>query len=99
MDFLGTVAQVLGDAVNGVLQVIADFINLIIEIVPNPDPFPELIANLNGTTAANMSFGWYWLDAFVGVEFGSMVIGIWGTLMIASSVFAVIYWVVKAIKP
>lgn len=99
MDPLQTVVQVLGSAVGGVLQVLADFINLIIEILPNPDPFPQMIEDMSVDTAANLGFARYWLDAFAGIEATSMMLGIWATLMIASAVFAVIYWVVKAIKP
>lgn len=99
MDFLGTVAQALGAAVNGVLQVITDFINLIINVVPNPDPFPEMIDNLPEQSAVDMGFVWYWLDAAVGVETTSTILGVWAALMIGASVFAVIYWVVKAVKP
>lgn len=99
MDVLSGIFQVLGDAVNGVLQVIADFINLIIEILPNPDPFPEMIGDMSVSTTAEIGFSHYWLDAFVGVDFSAGVLIAWATLMVASSVFAVVYWVIKAIKP
>lgn len=99
MDFLGTVAQLLGAAVNGVLQVITDFINLIIDVLPNPDPFPAMIEQLPTETAVDMGFVWYWLDALVGVETTTGILMAWAALMIGAAVFAVVYWVVKAIKP
>lgn len=99
MDFLGTIAIALGDAVNGVLQVITDFINLIIEVVPNPDPFPEIIENLPESTTANMGFAWYWIDTFCGVQTCTTILAAWAALMVAGAVFTVVYWVVKAIKP
>lgn len=99
MDIIGGVFQVLGDAVNGVLQVIADFINLIIDVLPNPDPFPDIIENMSVSTTADIGFAYYWLDAFVGVDYSTGLIIAWVTLMVASSVFAVVYWVIKAIKP
>lgn len=99
MDILTPVVQFLGDAVNGVLQVIADFINLIISIIPNPDPFPEMIDNLGGSTAADLGFARYWLDAFIGIDAAVIMLSAWAAVMVAGAVFAVIYWVVKAIKP
>lgn len=99
MDFLGWIAQALGDAVNGILQVIADFINLIIDILPNPDPFPEIINGLTAETAANLGFARFWIDAFIGIDNALMIIGAWAVLMGGAAVFAVVYWVVKAIKP
>ena len=86
MDFLGTVAQALGDAVNGVLQVITDFINLIIDVVPNPDPFPEIIENLPESATANMGFAWYWIDTFCGVQVCTNILAAWAALMIARTV-------------
>lgn len=99
MDFLGWVAEKLGEAVNGILQVITDFLNLIIDVLPNPDPFPELIENMPDSAAFDMGFGWYWLDAFCGIETSTMIIGVWVGVMIAGAAFAAVYWVVKAIKP
>lgn len=99
MDFLGYIAQALGDALNGVLQVMVDFINVVIEHVPNPDPFPEIIENLPDSSAADMGFAFYWADAFFGVDVSVGILTAWVGLMVASAVFAFIYWVVKAIKP
>lgn len=99
MDILTPVVQFLGDAVNGVLQVIADFINLIINVLPNPDPFPEMIEGMGGNTAADLGFARYWLDAFIGVDVAVGMLAAWAAVMVAGAVFAVIYWVVKAIKP
>lgn len=99
MDLLGYVVQALGSAVNGVLQVITDFINLIIGILPNPDPFPAIIEGLDVGNVSGAGMAYYWLDAAVGVEFAVGVIGSWAALMVASSVFAVVYWVIKSVKP
>lgn len=99
MDFLGTVATALGDALNGVLQVITDFLNLIISVLPNPDPFAGLIEQMEPETAADMGFAFYWLDAFIGVDAATGILAAWAAVMVASAGFAVVYWVVKAVKP
>lgn len=98
-DFLGYVATALGQALNGVLQVITDFVNLVIEMLPNPDPFPEIIENLPDSTTADMGFAFYWADSFFGIDVCTTIISAWVAMMIASAVFAFVYWVVKAIKP
>lgn len=98
-DFIGYVANALGNAVNGILQVITDFINLVISVVPNPDPFPEMIESMPDSAALDMGFVWYWLDAFAGVDVCTGILAAWAGVMVLSGVFAVIYWVIKAIKP
>lgn len=99
MDVITTVVSALGDAVNGVLQVITDFLNLVISVLPNPDPFPELIEGMPDSAAADMGFVRYWLDAFIGIDYATGVLMAWSAVMVAGAVFAVVYWVVKAIKP
>lgn len=99
MDAITTVVQILGDAVNGVLQVVADFINLIISVLPNPDPFPEMIEQMGGATAADLGFARYWLDAFIGIDVAVGMLAAWAAVMVAGAVFAVVYWVVMSIKP
>lgn len=99
MDVLTTVVQVLGNAVNGVLQVIADFLNLLITVLPNPDPFPEIIESLDTDTLADMGFASYWLDKFCPLEVAQWIVAGWLACLVASGLFAVVYWVVKAIKP
>lgn len=99
MDVLGLVWQALGDAVNGIIQVVVDFINLIIEILPNPDPFNEMIENMPDEAAFDLGFTRYWLDAFIGIDVATGMLAAFAAVMIAGAVFAVVYWIVKAIKP
>lgn len=99
MDALGYVFSAIGSAIGGVLQVLVDFLNLIIEVLPNPDPFPALVESVAVEPSGFTATAFYWLDCFVGVDFGVGVITAWATLMVGSVVFAAVYWVVKTIKP
>lgn len=99
MDIIGGVFQVLGNAVNGLLQVIADFVQLLADTLPNPDPFPQIVEELPVDALAGQYWAWHWVDVFVGVDYATGVIGAWAGLMVASVMFAVVYWVVKAVKP
>lgn len=96
-DFLGYVAEKLGDAVNGVVQVIVSFLNVVIEALPNPDPFPEIIQGMDVSDASGLGFGFYWIDAFFGVDTCTGLIAAWCGLMIASAIFAAVYYAVKQI--
>lgn len=87
----------LGDLVNGALQVIVDFINLIIGSIPNPDPFGPMIEGMSSGEVVDNGLVFYWLDAFGGVDFVTTAVAVWVGAMIASAVFAFIYWIVKAL--
>lgn len=92
------VFTILGDALNGVFQVVVDFVNLIISLVPNPDPFPALIASMPDAWLYEYGFAVYWIDNLVGVSFMEDALNVWATMMVAGAVFAGIYWGIKAIR-
>lgn len=89
------VVEKLGDVINGVIQAVISFLNVVIDTIPNPDPFPVIIQNLDVSTAGNLGFGFYWLDTFVGIDTTMLIITAWVGLMVASAVFAAVYTVTK----
>ena len=91
--------QSLGDALNGIFQVVCDFFNLLASIVPNPDPFPQMINNLPSDTLEPFGFSVYWMDKFIGLQFMRDVITVWMTMNVLGLTFAIIYWGVKLVKP
>lgn len=99
MDVLGYVFDMIGAAVNGAMQVFTDFLNLVIEVVPNPDPFPEIIQNMPDEVVLDKGLYLYWLDAIVGVEQATIFLNMFITLWVASLAFALIFKVVSFIKP
>lgn len=93
------VFNLLGAAINGILQVFTDFLNLIIEVIPNPDPFPEIIENLPEEVVLDSGFWLYWIDAFVGLTEANLLIIDFIALWVASLVFALVFKVGGMIKP
>lgn len=93
------VFNLLGAAINGILQVFTDFLNLVIEMVPNPDPFPEIINSLPEDVVLDSGFYLYWIDAFVGISEANLVIVNFVALWVASLVFALVFKVAGMIKP
>lgn len=99
MEVLDYIFTAIGYAVNGVLQVLTDFINLIIEVVPNPDPFQQMIDEMPDSVAIDWGFPLYWIDAFIGVEEAGIAISTYIAMLTFTAIFAFLYFVIKAIKP
>ena len=93
------VFSVIGDVIGGALQTLVGLLNALINALPNPDPFPEIIEDMDTESLVNMGFVTYWLDAFVGIDFAVVFLGAFTALLIASIVFAGVYFAVKAVKP
>lgn len=89
----------IGDAINGALQAIVGFLNVVIAALPNPDPFPTIIDSLDPDTAANLAFGYFWIDSFFGIDVCILILNLWISLMINAAIFAFVYFIVKVIKP
>ena len=100
MDGIVDVAHSIGDALNGVFQVVCDFLNLLASILPNPDPFPAMIENVQPAESWSVwGFAAYWLDQAVSVQFLRDGLTVWIGVMIVGMTFAIIYWGIKAVKP
>lgn len=95
LDFLFTL---IGSAINGAIQVFTDFINLIIEVLPNPDPFPEIIENMPDEVVIDKGFVLFWIDQYIGVTEAEMLITTFTVLWLASLAFAVVYKIAGFIK-
>lgn len=97
--FLGWVAYNIGQALNGAIQVLCDFLNLIASLVPNPDPFRQVVTNLGNEQLGDVGFYMYWLDCFIGVDRAAELLDMFFLLWTASLVFALIYRIGMMIKP
>lgn len=94
-----SIFQIIGQAFNGIAQAWASFIDMIVQLVPNPDPFPALIANISTGQMEEWGYAAYWLDRLIGVGFMRNALTVWCTMLVAGAAFAIIYWVIKAVKP
>lgn len=78
MDFVySQIVQILQMALVAIINGLATFVGTIGRILPNPDPFPEIIENLTfgGGDAAPIAF--YWLNKFVDITTVTYVIVTW----------------------
>lgn len=89
----------LGDILGGIFQVICDFLNLLASIIPNPDPFPQLIEQTPDDVLLPFGFATYWLDAAIGLDYIDQVVTLWISMMIIGLTFAIVYWGIKVLKP
>lgn len=97
MDALNYIFTVIGDAVNGALQVVTDFLNVLIEVVPNPDPFSEMIDSMPDSVAIDWGFALYWIDNFIGVNEAGAAITVYIAFLAFTAIFAFLYFMVKGI--
>lgn len=97
MDALNYIFTVIGDAVNGALQVVTDFLNVLIEVVPNPDPFQEMIDSMPDSVAIDWGFALYWIDNFIGVNEAGAAIMTYIAFLAFTAIFAFLYFMVKGI--
>lgn len=56
-----------------ILEVVSNSITTLLGMLPNPDPFPEIIANVDFNAENGALFAGYWLDQFFDATF---IIGI-----------------------
>lgn len=99
MEALEGIFTIIGTALNGALQVFTDFINLIIEVLPNPDPFPAIIEAMPTDVFVSKGFVFYWIDQFIGLTNAEMLLTTFTVLWLASLAFAIVYKVTSFIVP
>lgn len=98
MEALNFVFTMIGAAINGAIQVFTDLLNLIIDVLPNPDPFPQIIEEMPSEVTIDKGFVLFWIDKLIGVNNAEMLLTTFTVLWLASLSFAVCYWVAKFIK-
>lgn len=52
-----------------ILTVVSDSIASLVGLLPNPDPFPEMIAGMSVDTVDAGRVAWFWLDNIIETEF------------------------------
>lgn len=51
-----------------------DYIYTLLGMIPNPDPFPGIIADMNIDISDGYRVAWYWLDAVCDMELVANII-------------------------
>lgn len=63
----------IGEIFLSILEVVSNAITTLVGMLPNPDPFPAIIQQLNIDTSDQATFAFYWLNNFVDLP---MITGI-----------------------
>ena len=67
----------IGEIFLSILEVISDVITSFLSLLPNPDPFPDILdgLTLNGNDAVSIAY--YWLDQFFYADAVVTTLGLW----------------------
>lgn len=60
-----------------ILQVVSDSISALLGMLPNPDPFPELMSNYTFDLGDFGRVAWYWLDSVFDLEISLSLLTAW----------------------
>lgn len=67
----------IGTIFLSILATISESITALLSILPNPDPFPEIIQDLELAGTEPVSVAYYWLDQFFYADAVVSVLGTW----------------------
>ena len=70
----------IGEIFLSILQVVSDSITALLSILPNPDPFPDILENLELETSNAGVVAYYWLNQFVDVPGVTYILATWFTM-------------------
>lgn len=67
----------IGEIFLSILETVSNSITALLSLLPNPDPFPEILDDLTLTGNDAMSVAYYWLDQFFIADAVVTVLGLW----------------------
>lgn len=67
----------VGSIFLSILATVSDSITALLSMLPNPDPFPEILDNMTLTGTESVSVAYYWLDQFFIADAVVTVLGLW----------------------
>lgn len=79
-----------------ILQVVSDAITNLVGMLPNPDPFPEIINSLEIDTGDNATTAFYWLNQFVDLPLITSVLAAYFTMFALAWVIMMLWKWLKA---
>lgn len=74
-----------------ILTVISDAITSLVSLLPNPDPFPEIIESMSITPNDAVATAWFWIDQFFVADMVLSVFGAW-IIMFPIAWIIMIFW-------
>lgn len=76
-----------------ILEAIAGFFNSILEVV-NPDPFPEMIQNMQFSADSPFVTAWAWINNFVDVGSMLLIFQSWLTMFVTAwAIMLLLRWI------
>lgn len=94
---LTNIAYSLGDLFGGALQVVTNILNFLIDVLPNPDPFPGMIEEISWVNGNVWSMGFYWMDTIFDMNFLVQILLFYAGVMAISALFAFIWMLVRSL--
>lgn len=79
-----------------ILTVVSDAITSLVGMLPNPDPFPEIINDLEIDTSDNATIAFYWLNQFVDIPLITNVLAAYFTMFAIGWIIMMIWKWLKA---
>lgn len=96
MDFVySQVVQALQMALVAFINGLAAVVGTIGRILPNPDPFPQIIEGLNFGGNESSAIAFYWLNQFVDVTTVSYVLITWFVIFSLGWVYQFVWNLIK----
>lgn len=86
----------IGEIFLDILTVVSDAITTLLGILPNPDPFPEILDNMTITANDSLAVCYYWLDQFFIADAVITVLGTWFLMFPLAWIIMMLWKWVKA---
>lgn len=78
--------------VNG-LEIASDAITSFANWLPNPDPFPEMLDNIENNPASELDFAMYWIGNFVDINTIIFILELWFVMFpLAWGIMTIHHW-------
>ena len=79
-----------------ILEVVTNAITSLLGMLPNPDPFPGIIADMNFDATDSFRVAWYWLDTFIDMEIFLNVMTMWFSMFALAWIIQMLWKWIKA---
>lgn len=86
----------VADVFLSILRTVSDFITTLLGMLPNPDPFPEILDTLSLTSTDALAVAYYWLDQFFVADAVVTMLGLWFLMFPLAWVIMMLWKWIKA---
>lgn len=79
-----------------ILATVSDFITTLLGMLPNPDPFPEILDTIELSSSDSLVVAYYWLDQFFIADAVITMLGLWFLMFPIAWIIMLLWKWVKA---